>query len=928
MATRTVTSNSITFIDTSDERKLEVSVEANLPTSQIYNSNTGAYSPDWTTTNNNLKLEACATLDLIDITQDEGITITWSKKFGTGEAQSAGTGYQLKISTNELSDASGIVTYICTAIYDGLTATSQMTFTRVDTGNNGRGIKSVVNYYLASSLSSGVTRTDTAGWSTQIPTLTETNKYLWNYEEIQYSDNNFDYTEPCIVGNFATNGKAGKGISSIEEYYAISDSNSTSPNDSEFSTTVPTLTSINKYLWNYEKITYTDETNYTSEKRVIGVYGDSAIVYSMSVSTNVISKNTSNQYNPSVIKLEGKQKIGNNLLSNYSGRFKIEETTDMSSWASKYTSSKDESATEYVPSVGIKAIKCSMYQAGESGALLDYQIIPIVSDGSDSYTIILSNESHTFAGSESSAIVSNTTCEVIAYKGTERVAATIGTISGCPTGMTTSISNNSTASANFTVSVDTTMTTKSGMLTIPITVDKKSFTKYFSYSLALKGSDGVNGITFQIYGEQGLVLTKDAPSTVLKVFAYDGGTEITDATYKWYYQNATITNDEGTNITDWIDTNVTTDSLAVDRTQIFGSTSYKCEMTYNGETYYAIAIVQDKNDIYSAFINSFDTVIDINGKHYIVLYSTVYSEDGEVDPLLGPIFNLVPNHSSDSSDSGTVGLYTYIRYADDENGANMSTDSTKPYAGIIYNGEPSNEAQDYIWKKHESGQVPPFYCYTVQEDTYEDLGTVVNICPLQIIQDGGIGLATWDYIEPKNNNSYPSQIYNYYWRSVKSQTPFLNLNKVILVSTDDFADGSSDIICEISDETGVIARASILLKGTLQCQDDMGQIKNTLDKYTQSVTVNSGGITITAVDDNNNESPFSSRFTSSKLAFLYDETKASDSSFEETDPDEALTKLKITANGIYTPNIDVKETIQLGGLKFIIEDNGSYSITV
>ena len=44
MATRTITSNSITFMDTSDERKLEVSVEANLPTVQIYNPNNEFYN--------------------------------------------------------------------------------------------------------------------------------------------------------------------------------------------------------------------------------------------------------------------------------------------------------------------------------------------------------------------------------------------------------------------------------------------------------------------------------------------------------------------------------------------------------------------------------------------------------------------------------------------------------------------------------------------------------------------------------------------------------------------------------------------------------------------------------------------------------------------------------------------------------------------
>ena len=74
-------------------------------------------------------------------------------------------------------------------------------------------------------------------------------------------------------------------------------------------------------------------------------------------------------------------------------------------------------------------------------------------NGADAYTIILGNESHAFQGTTSAAIAASTKCEVIAYKGATRVAATIGTITGAPSGMSTSISSNGTTSASFTVSV-------------------------------------------------------------------------------------------------------------------------------------------------------------------------------------------------------------------------------------------------------------------------------------------------------------------------------------------------------------------------------------------------------------------------------------------------------------------------------------------
>lgn len=116
-------------------------------------------------------------------------------------------------------------------------------------------------------------------WSTTVPTLTATNKYLWNYEMITGSDGQvISYTEPRVIGVYGDKGQTGStgatgnGIKSITEYYQISTSNTTAP--TTWLTTVPTLTATNKYLWNYEKITYTNGTSVDTAKRVIGVYGD------------------------------------------------------------------------------------------------------------------------------------------------------------------------------------------------------------------------------------------------------------------------------------------------------------------------------------------------------------------------------------------------------------------------------------------------------------------------------------------------------------------------------------------------------------------------------------------------------------------------------------------------------------------------------
>ena len=165
-------------------------------------------------------------------------------------------------------------------------------------GATGNGIKTITNYYLATSSGSNVT-INTSGWTTTIQTITETKKYLWNYEKITYTDNSVTTTTPCIIGVYGNKGATGEkgdkgdagdkgeqgekgdtgakgdtgnGIQSIQEYYQVSTSNVTAP--TSWVTSVPTLTATNKYLWNYERITYTDGTSKDTAKRVIGVYGD------------------------------------------------------------------------------------------------------------------------------------------------------------------------------------------------------------------------------------------------------------------------------------------------------------------------------------------------------------------------------------------------------------------------------------------------------------------------------------------------------------------------------------------------------------------------------------------------------------------------------------------------------------------------------
>ena len=143
------------------------------------------------------------------------------------------------------------------------------------TGATGKGVKSIVEQYYKST---SATAMSGGSWSTTYPGW-ENSKYIWTRSVITYTDNTTSTTTAvCVTGargdKGATGGTGptGNGIKSITEHYAVSTSNSSAP--TTWSTTVPTMTETNKYLWNYETITYTNNTTNDTAKRVIGVYGN------------------------------------------------------------------------------------------------------------------------------------------------------------------------------------------------------------------------------------------------------------------------------------------------------------------------------------------------------------------------------------------------------------------------------------------------------------------------------------------------------------------------------------------------------------------------------------------------------------------------------------------------------------------------------
>lgn len=135
-------------------------------------------------------------------------------------------------------------------------------------GTNGRGIRSVTEYYGVSQNS----KVRPSVWSVStVPTLSEINKYLWNYERIFYTDGSSVTTTAVVIGCY---GDKGRGIVSITEMYLATNlSTGVTKNTIGWSSSVQDISASRPYLYNYEIIKYTDDTTEETDVALIGRWG-------------------------------------------------------------------------------------------------------------------------------------------------------------------------------------------------------------------------------------------------------------------------------------------------------------------------------------------------------------------------------------------------------------------------------------------------------------------------------------------------------------------------------------------------------------------------------------------------------------------------------------------------------------------------------
>lgn len=251
--------------------------------------------------------------------------------------------------------------------------------------------------------------------------------------------------------------------------------------------------------------------------------------------------------------------------------------------------------------------------------------------GKDASVVFLTNENMTFAGNANGQVSATTKqCNVVAYKGTTKVTPAVGDITGAPTGMTITkgSATNNEIPLTITVSANATLGgsgQQQGTISVPIT-DPVNTTLKIQWSKVNTGATGQNGksaVIFALYAPDGEVFVNQKGTLTIETQAYIGSTKITSgATYAWAVYSSgkwtTLTGETGS-------------SLEVDGTSVSGIATYRCTMTYDGQTYTDVITLTDKTDNYQATIESTGGDIFKNTVGSSTLTCRLFQNGTEVD---------------------------------------------------------------------------------------------------------------------------------------------------------------------------------------------------------------------------------------------------------------------------------------------------------
>ena len=282
-----------------------------------------------------------------------------------------------------------------------------------------------------------------------------------------------------------------------------------------------------------------------------------------------------------------------------------------------------------------------------------------VSDGADGSAgaagqsasiAFLSNENVTFAANAGGQVAATTvTCSVVAYTGTTKVTPTVGAVSGAPEGMTVTkgAAAGNEIPINIAIAANATLGgagARQGALSVPVTspVNTTLTIHWSKVNTGATGAAGQSAVVFSLYAPNGTVFVNGVGSLTIQTSAYSGSTPITSgATYAWAkYASGNWTAISGQ----------TGSSLTVAGSEVKGTASYRCIMTYGGKTYQDIITLIDKTDNFRLDIDSTAGDIFKNGVGETVLIARLWQNGAEVDALKSTTYSVAAPTSPAAGD--------------------------------------------------------------------------------------------------------------------------------------------------------------------------------------------------------------------------------------------------------------------------------------
>ena len=920
---KTITSNVVTFMDTTDNRKLDVYITSNLPQVQIKNSNTNpvTYTPNWASTP--LVLEADAYLDSQDVTSKT--TFAWYKKGVDGQEALVNSNAQsITINTNDLEN-SQLMVYICKALYKasaadiiGVEDIEQIAFSQVTTGVDGSdgvdgvGIASTTVDYGVSDTSS----VQPTSWQSTVPAVAD-GKYLWTRTIIDYTDtaraNTVTYTY-AKQGAKGDTGTAGTSVTVKSIKYQAGTSATIAPTGT-WSDSVVAVAEGN-YLWT--------QTTFSDNKIAYGVakqgqkgdqgiqgpkgndgqqlytwvkYADSptsgmsndpdgktyiGLAYNKTTATE---SSTYSDYMWSLIKGEtgavgpkgddGQQYYtwikyadnasGANMSDSPTGKLYIGLAYN------KTTSTESNTASDYTWAL-FKGDK------GDTGAA-----------GADAYTVLLTNESHVFAGSTSAAVASSATTQMLAYKGSAQQSVTIVSVNGV-TASTTSTATGiaglsfqcnalSGTSPTITFTCTTAFVSPNGTIPIVIKVGSISITKAFTYSIAFKGSTGATGGT----GPQG-----------------------SSATSYWLVSSASVVqkNASGTVVL----TPSTLTFTGKSQTGTSAPVDYGCRWiiaySTDGSTY---------TDAYTSTANETAKTFTVDST-YKTIRVRMYLAGGTTTLLDEQIIPVVSDGAigNPGADAVTFQVYSSSGYA---LSINTPTVTLQTFA---YIGDVAITADaTYQWYAYSDTGWTTIYSETNAYLTITREDVVFSKSYMCKMIFNGVEYTSVATIDDKNDE-----------------------NKVFTTKPSNYVVGDLWIVGVDYVPTGV--EVGTLLKAehtniayedadwvpTLKYDDKISELEDNMRTYNQYFSFDStDGLKISAKDDNGTPSQFSTSLTNERLSFNYGNEAIAYINGTKMNIKEAEIESPLTVTGKYSGSTMLQApVINIGNFSIIVESNGSLSI--